>query len=117
MSTTDTSLDAASEKNARLDLRLRADSGYCADEKGHRVSAEQWAAIVSICEDGATGRIVMAALPLLHAAKKARDSLATAVIANAGGMFDHETVGEHEVVAQLDAAIAKATNPQNSAPS
>jgi hypothetical protein len=42
-------LTKADEKNAKLKLRLRADSGYCCDYEC-RVSANQWAAICRIIE-------------------------------------------------------------------
>lgn len=104
-----TTIAGADEKNARLDLSLRADSGYKADSIGYRVSANEWAAIVSICEGSATGRVLMAAPDLLEACESALVQLRVAVIANSGGLFDHDNVHEHIGVGKIMAAIAKAT--------
>ena len=43
-------LTKADEKNATLKLRLKAKSGYNC-EANYRVSANQWAAIIVICEE------------------------------------------------------------------
>jgi hypothetical protein len=59
------------------------------------------------CE--ATARLFAAAPDLVKAATSARKALATAIIAHSGGLFDADTVGEHPVVAELDAALNRAT--------
>lgn len=45
---------------------------------------------------------------LLEALKSARKTLAAGLIFNAGGLFDETSVGQHVVIAQIDAAISKA---------
>ena len=67
-------------------------------------------ATVNFWEDGAghNSSLIAAAPELLDALIVARKTLATALIANAGGLFDDESVGEHVTVAQIDAALAKA---------
>lgn len=68
-----------------------------------------WPQVEDLAEMRANANLVIAAPELLTAAKRARRSLATAVIANSGGIFSEADVHEHEVVGALDAAIAKAT--------
>lgn len=53
-------LSKTNEKNADLSLKLRADSGYSSDATGYRVSANQWSAIIAICEDGEMGQALIA---------------------------------------------------------
>ena len=60
-------LATADEKMATLSLKLRADSGYKSDVTGYRVSANQWAAILTICEDGGLAQTMKAAPKLLDA--------------------------------------------------
>jgi hypothetical protein len=54
-------LSKANEKNAKLKLQLRADSGYsCSTDC--RVSANQWSVICAVCENDAEARHLIAAL-------------------------------------------------------
>jgi hypothetical protein len=67
-----------------------------------------WAAGPDYDAAEANARLIAAAPELKDAAVKARAALAIAVIAHSGGEFGWSNVGEHPVIAQLDAAIAKA---------
>lgn len=120
MSTTVTNIPGADEKNARLDLKLRADSGYKSDSTGHRVSANEWAAIMSIADGTATGKALMAAPALLEALEKAatwfedyaKDHYAKALTApDSREQHGREVKGKtnKDRAAELRAAISKAT--------
>lgn len=63
----------------------------------------------------ANGRLIAAAPDLLETLVAARQALAAAVIAHAGGLMTEETVGEHIIIAKIDAAIAKATTSLDNA--
>lgn len=58
-------LSKADEKNAKLKLKLRADSGYSCDTDC-RVSANQWAVICAIVENDAESAHLINALKHLR---------------------------------------------------
>jgi hypothetical protein len=62
-------------------------------------------------EREANARLVAAAPELLEACESALMQLRVAVIANSGGLFDHDNVHEHIGIAKIMAAISKATAP------
>lgn len=63
-------------------------------------------------EDSATNHanahLIKASPALYDALVEARDSLATAVIFGSDGLFDEHSVGEHLVIARIDAALVLA---------
>lgn len=67
-------LSKADEKNAKLALKLRADSGYSCDTDC-RVSANQWAVICAVIENDAEAAHLVAALKHLRLLDAASDAL------------------------------------------
>lgn len=55
------------EKNASLSMTLKADSGFRAKTDGCRVSPNQWARILGVCENPEMDRLFAAAETLLDA--------------------------------------------------
>lgn len=76
-------MSKANEKNAKLKLHLRADSGYSAITDC-RVSANQWAVICAVCENDAEAKHLIAALAHIRALDAAADAV-DAALAKARG--------------------------------